>query len=79
MTCISRPGSMFAIVFDEHGGFFDHVRPPPGVPPAPARIRGSRRTTFLSTASVCVSRLSLLHRMFRRGLSTIPNMTTRRY
>src|SRR5258708_13328574 len=27
------PGSMFVIVFDEHGGFLDHVRPPPAVPP----------------------------------------------
>jgi phospholipase C len=27
------PSSMFVIVFDEHGGFFDHVRPPPAVPP----------------------------------------------
>ena len=25
--------SLFVIVFDEHGGFFDHVRPPPAVPP----------------------------------------------
>ncbi|MFM0259777.1 alkaline phosphatase family protein [Paraburkholderia sediminicola] len=27
------PSSMFVVVFDEHGGFFDHVRPPPCVPP----------------------------------------------
>src|SRR5258708_12090413 len=27
------PGSMFVIVSDEHGGFLDHVRPPPAVPP----------------------------------------------
>jgi phospholipase C len=27
------PSSMFVIVFDEHGGFFDHVSPPPAVPP----------------------------------------------
>lgn len=25
--------SVLAIVFDEHGGFFDHVRPPPALPP----------------------------------------------
>jgi len=24
---------MFVIAFDKHGGFFDHVRPPPCVPP----------------------------------------------
>jgi phospholipase C len=28
--------SLFVIVFDEHGGFFDHVRPPPAVPPGAA-------------------------------------------
>ncbi|MBC8748576.1 phospholipase [Paraburkholderia sp. WC7.3b] len=28
------PNSLFVVVFDEHGGFFDHVRPPPAVPPA---------------------------------------------
>jgi phospholipase C len=27
------PSSMLVVVFDEHGGFFDHVRPPPAVPP----------------------------------------------
>jgi phospholipase C len=25
--------SMLLVVFDEHGGFYDHVEPPPGVPP----------------------------------------------
>jgi phospholipase C len=27
------PNSLFLITFDEHGGFFDHVRSPPAVPP----------------------------------------------
>lgn len=27
------PNSLLLIVFDEHGGFFDHVRSPPAVPP----------------------------------------------
>jgi phospholipase C len=30
------PSSLFVITFDEHGGFFDHVRPPIAVPPGAA-------------------------------------------
>jgi phospholipase C len=33
------PSSLFVITFDEHGGFFDHVRPPPAVPPGAVENR----------------------------------------
>jgi phospholipase C len=47
------PSSMFVIVFDEHGGFFDHVRPPPAVPP------GSGENAKLKTHNFPFDRLGV--------------------
>jgi phospholipase C len=38
--------TLFVITFDEHGGTFDHVRPPRAVPPDPAKPAGQMGFTF---------------------------------
>ncbi|WP_321964233.1 alkaline phosphatase family protein [Paraburkholderia sp. J7] len=40
------PESVFLIVFDEHGGFFDHVRPPPAVQPGAPESAGLNEHNF---------------------------------
>ncbi|GJH05956.1 alkaline phosphatase family protein [Paraburkholderia terrae] len=47
------PSSLFVVVFDEHGGFFDHVRPPPAVPP------GSTESPKLKTHNFPFDRLGV--------------------
>lgn len=41
------PSSMLIITWDEHGGFFDHVAPPPAVPPGDkAQLSGANKYGF---------------------------------
>ncbi|BCF94863.1 alkaline phosphatase family protein [Paraburkholderia largidicola] len=47
------PSSLFVVVFDEHGGFFDHIRPPLAVPP------GSRENPKLKTHNFPFDRLGV--------------------
>lgn len=40
------PTSLLLVTFDEHGGFYDHVVPPPAVPPGDRFDRGASRHGF---------------------------------
>ncbi|WP_148654685.1 alkaline phosphatase family protein [Paraburkholderia caribensis] len=74
------PSSVQSIVFDEHGGFFDHVIPPSAEPP------GSAENGRLKTHNFAFDRLGARvpaivapPPLFRPAPLTIPGTTTRRF
>jgi phospholipase C len=71
------PGTLLIWVYDEHGGYYDHVPPPPAVPPddvegrsltgSPTRLRSVLRPVFPGTVKTEENLTKGPHRYDRYG------------
>ena len=70
-TARSWPKTLFIWTYDEHGGYYDHVAPPPAVEPD-----GVPRREPDEALSVARIPLAFLRPARSRSMSSIPNRTT---